>query len=151
MTNTCKCGHVKMAHKGDECHRSKVKQFTKQCTCKKFEPQNEPMAELIRDKHGKLKEIREYRPKNHSQQVRSKEPSKIGNGALKRPTPAGTNDFNLSEKICGDDKAVPAIIYLKDIKEFIKKLNKLSKKGWEGYIGLVHIEDIKKLAGEDLK
>lgn len=36
------------------------------------------------------------------------------------------------------------------IKEFIKKLEKKSKKGWNGYIGLVHIDDIKELAGKEL-
>lgn len=34
--------------------------------------------------------------------------------------------------------------------EFIKRLKAKSKKGWEGYKGLVHIDDILKLVGDKL-
>ncbi len=36
------------------------------------------------------------------------------------------------------------------LKEFIQRLKKLSKKGWEGYKGLIHIDDVIKLAGKQL-
>lgn len=58
-------------------------------------------------------------------------------------------EFNLSERIekeCGSQ-----VLYLKDVKEFIQRLKAKSKQGWEGYKGLVHIDEILKLAGEKLK
>lgn len=64
--------------------------------------------------------------------------------------------FNLSEEVitlidsnCLDDELKGANIILTiKVREFIKRLKMKSEKGWEGYVGLVHIDDIIKLAGD---
>ena len=59
------------------------------------------------------------------------------------------NEYAVSQEAREHEKKVINEVE-KDVREFIKKLKRKAKKGWEGYIDLIHIDDVFELAGEEL-